>query len=395
MHYSTAEQLWLWVEGVKDVPLLVLCAISEEVQGFRGVFEQHGVVFEEGSLPGGRSIWKGTLKEKGGHCLELVVSVVGDAGDANVRTAATELLNLYHPRLFIMTGVCGGRRGAVELGDIVIASEAFDGFAGKATIGDDGQSVLLHQAVSHKVPSELIGHIGETLKGWQEGFLDKPKSKMYHVQVLLDKVLRAPNNANGAPKGLLKAELKKAVHMLDEQEWVNLIDKFLVNSSKNRDGQLASCYFDWVPGDLQPEDNFEPRIMLTQLGKDKILQCKQSANSFPIEERSRPAARVGSVISSNVVRSDMTAANWAPIIEFARNALSVEMEAYGLFQATSDYNRVKGAHPHCDVVFAKGVMDLSDPLKDDSFKDYASRAAAQWAWYFLYQRAWLVLSPSP
>lgn len=48
-----------------------------------------------------------------------------------------KLINIFQPRCLIMSGICGGRKGAVELGDIVIAKEAWDYGSGSVQTDKD------------------------------------------------------------------------------------------------------------------------------------------------------------------------------------------------------------------------------------------------------------------
>ncbi len=74
-----------------------------------------------------------TTKEKK---LKIVASYLPQMGLVSAAFSASKIINTYRPKYFIMTGICGGVKGSVSLGDIIICDSSFDLGSGKITFKD-------------------------------------------------------------------------------------------------------------------------------------------------------------------------------------------------------------------------------------------------------------------
>jgi nucleoside phosphorylase len=84
---------------------------------------QEGVVFEVGSL------------DLGGEKLHVVAALQNDVGMVPASILATKTVNVWQPRFLAMVGICAGRLGQVQLGDIVVGQQMFDYGSGKLLEG--------------------------------------------------------------------------------------------------------------------------------------------------------------------------------------------------------------------------------------------------------------------
>ncbi len=68
-----------------------------------------------------------------------------DKGPTIAAITATKAIGIWRPRFVVMTGFCAGVRGAVELGDLIVATQFFEHSSGQLR---DGQLIPLENRVS-------------------------------------------------------------------------------------------------------------------------------------------------------------------------------------------------------------------------------------------------------
>ncbi|WDZ76218.1 hypothetical protein PWG15_16680 [Ensifer adhaerens] len=110
-----------------DVDLCVITALDSEL----AVYSDRLTLVEADGLPGAR---KFMFTTSDGKPRKGVVFAVGRAGQASVASATQVLLSQYRPKLVVMSGICGGIKGKVKLGDVVVFQQVFDWDYGKWAI---------------------------------------------------------------------------------------------------------------------------------------------------------------------------------------------------------------------------------------------------------------------
>lgn len=83
-----------------------------------------------------------TTFSAGGKNLRVVATCAPQMGMPASAVATTKLISNFHPRYLAMVGICGGVRGEISLGDIVIADPCWDWGNGKRRIGEDKKVIL-------------------------------------------------------------------------------------------------------------------------------------------------------------------------------------------------------------------------------------------------------------
>ncbi len=75
----------------------------------------------------------------------IVVGIPSDTGMVDTAIIATEMLNMFKPKILMMSGVCGGKEG-LNFGDLVVAKKVFTFQKGKVSdiAGKDGKKVKLY-----------------------------------------------------------------------------------------------------------------------------------------------------------------------------------------------------------------------------------------------------------
>ncbi len=145
-----------------QVDVLVVTVLADEYDAVLRV--------EEGALPG--SHWEEQLtpqalkvafrsfQTREGGTLRIAVTQVPAMGVTATATAVSPLVHLYQPTCLAMCGICAGRRGAVELGDVIIASRVWTYDTGKVIAGrdDSGQRVerLEGEVLSYNLPASWL-----------------------------------------------------------------------------------------------------------------------------------------------------------------------------------------------------------------------------------------------
>jgi nucleoside phosphorylase/CheY-like chemotaxis protein len=105
----------------------IITALADELAGVlrlpltwrEHVFDGDGTIYHEA-----------TLSSPGGT-VTLVAATANRMGMAATATLASKIIDLYRPRYLCMTGITGGIRGRVALGDVLVADPSWDWGSGK------------------------------------------------------------------------------------------------------------------------------------------------------------------------------------------------------------------------------------------------------------------------
>jgi adenosylhomocysteine nucleosidase len=91
-------------------PTAIVSALHEELAAVLNLMPD-----EQQQVVGGRAFWRGHLH---GHDVVVVLSGIGKVAAA---TTATALIERFNVQRIVFTGVAGGLRGGVKVGDVVVA----------------------------------------------------------------------------------------------------------------------------------------------------------------------------------------------------------------------------------------------------------------------------------
>jgi len=326
-------------EQAEFVDVLIVTALKEEYEAVLQV--------EEGALPGstwvtrtgpvGLDVALRTFQAADGSALRIAVTRPLTSGGEATAQAASPLVLAYKPRCVAMCGVCAGRRGHVEQGDVIIASRVWTYDTGKREVGLDasGRSVeQLHgDALSYNIPV--------TWRQKAEAFMPQPgihwlsqRPRPYAAQMdwMLERILKGEDPAQHFERKTKCGDYTKVLGLLWKRGWLQ--DKSLNLTDEGRkhiEGQRL----------LYPDGLPEPRPFRVHVGP------------------------IGT--GRNVVRDPR-------IFEH----LSVrESTLIGLEMEASAIGAMAYLHEVPFMVVMKGVMDFADQEKDDQFKPFAARASAE------------------
>jgi len=102
-------------------------------------------------------------KPDGSH-LRVIAVTVDIMGMNATSTLATQVIDLFHPRLIAMTGIAAGIKGKVNLGDILIANPSWDSGAGKIKKDKDSGKKLFELDMKQEPLDDDLYHQVRTLQ---------------------------------------------------------------------------------------------------------------------------------------------------------------------------------------------------------------------------------------
>lgn len=151
--------------GVATVAIITALANPE----LRYVLDVFGTDWKRESREG--IVYQVTTLAVGGDEVQIVAAAQNEMGMVAAAILATKTITAWDPRIIVMTGVCAGVRGKVEVGDVVVGQQLFDYGSGKLEAGNvtpDYQPVTLSDSTCSCV-SDLAAQasrLAEIRSGW-------------------------------------------------------------------------------------------------------------------------------------------------------------------------------------------------------------------------------------
>lgn len=312
--------------------VLLLCALKDEYDQVCEVTT--GLVtlgWEEYPDANGWLVADGRFATTSGIPLNIRATYCHNMGRESVQAMASKLLNTQPACCIAMSGICAGRRGKVALGDVIFADRLWSYDAGKITI-EDGKQRFQGDMLQYR-PSPV----------WVQ--------RMHSLTPPVDSawLLQRP-----------------ALPLGDQENWVLL--RVLADEDPRQHPDFDTACPDWseVLRRLWQRQWLEKPLALTAAGRERAgeiallyLQKLPEPPAFQIH--------VAPMATGAAVTED--AGIFPCLAESMRKVLGVEMEA----SALGALGEIHGL----PVLVAKGVSDYGDALKDDRYRLFAARAAAE------------------
>ncbi len=325
-----------WLSGQIDV--LVVTALRDEYQAVLEV--------QDGALPG--SSWDirpgptkldvafRTFLTAEGTSLQVAVTRPLEKGREHTANAIAPLVTHYRPLCLAMCGICAGRRGEVEQGDVIIASRlwSYDIGAVKVETDASGQRVerFWGESLSYNIPPAWLQK-AETFSPPAGSWLStRPLVYAPQMDWMLERILQGDDPGRHDDR---------KVRCPDYQEVLKLL---------------------WKRGWLQPDS-----LNLTSSGRQhierqRLLHPAGLPGPAPFTVRVGPIGTGGKVVRDPRI--------FELLAERERKLLGLEMEA-------SAIGAIAHLHEVPYVAVIKGVNDFADEEKDDHFRSFAARASAE------------------
>lgn len=267
-----------------------------------------------------------------GNPLTIRATHASYMGREQVQALASKLINQNPAKCIAMSGICAGRRGKVSLGDVIFAERLWSYDAGKITIENGEQ----------RFQGDMLPYRPST--GWVQ--------RMQHYK-------SAPNAEWLALRPQLPYEY--------QEDWVLLrILEGTANPSQHSDCHTQCPDWPEILKRLWQKAWLEKPLVLTETGRKRaeeqqLLYPHGLPKPAPFKIEIAPIA-TGAAVTEDPKLFDRLAENM-------RKVLGIEMEASAI--------GALGEIHDIPVLVAKGVSDFGDAFKDDRYRQFAARAAAE------------------
>ena len=330
------------------VDVVILTALRLE---FDAVLEVHagadpGSTWELLTGPGGLPIAFRSFRAENEQVLRVAVAVSPDMGATAAVTTLLPLVERFKPRCLAMCGVCAGRRGKTRLGDVVAAERLFYHDSGKQLPSEVQQDLTTYKLRDDwKAALEGLDPVARFRD--TDWFRHRPLTtewREHRALIALRNDVPIPWNA--VEPGLPAEAWKRTVDALRERGLLAASGRAVTDKGRQLADNLLFEYQAALP-DLSPTGTFHP---------------------FQLH-----VAPMGS--GARVIEDE---AIWGFVSQAMRKTLALEMEGAALGELA---HRLRDRR--LDVLVMKGVMDFADHGRDDHFKEFAARAAAECLLWFL------------
>ncbi|WPB76651.1 hypothetical protein KYC5002_47645 [Archangium violaceum] len=325
------------------VDVLIVTALKEEYDAVLRV--------DTGALR--ESTWKEELDPLGlerafrsfqvaqGGTLRVLVTRAPEMGGEAAVGAVAPLISTYKPRCLAMCGVCAGREGKVELGDVIIADLLWNHEPGKLERKGSAKGA---QRIERRTTTYQLRPDWEQRAACFQAdsgspwLTERPRPYAAQMDWLLERLLRGEDPAQHPRRKQLCGDYEEVLDRLRQRKWIHAKAPWrLTKAGARYIRQRRGAHPDGLP---------EPKPFRVHVG---------------------PIATGSKVIKDPEVFETLSETNY--------KVLGLEMEA-------SAIGALARRH-HLDMLVMKGVTDFADSGKNDHFKPFAARASAECLLSFL------------
>lgn len=140
------------------VDAAIITAVTEEFESVQASFGNGQIVKVENDPQTYHMV---ELADKNGEKHTILLAMLPTMGLTAAANTTTKIINKFSPDKIFMVGICGGIKGEVELGDVVVASSTWDYGSGKIKPKKEGESCYY----TFEPSPNQISIIPETLDG--------------------------------------------------------------------------------------------------------------------------------------------------------------------------------------------------------------------------------------
>lgn len=154
-----------------QVDCVVITAVPTETESVL----KCGLVWDKYLISGDPTTYYLSELEKNNRKIKLLLAQQNQMGMPAASVLTTKIIYAFSPKMICMVGIAGGRKGEVELGDLIIVSESWDYGSGKIQPKKNGEGMILspepHQInVFSAIKEYLMGNFDDLLyeirKNW-------------------------------------------------------------------------------------------------------------------------------------------------------------------------------------------------------------------------------------
>ncbi len=337
------------IVAASRVDVLVIVALKDELDGVMAV--DAGAVEKSWSHhkdSSGFRYYRRSYMTYNGNTLRFAAARAQKMAGESATRVATRLVGELKPRCLAMTGICAGRRGKVELGDLVVGQRLYEYDAGKliAFEDTDGNRIeeFLPDIEMFRLDSRWAHECEEfDLARIQHAADSRPLCFAEQEEWLLHAALVAERGGGPDPSNHVERSNRCP-------QWAKVLERL------------------WKSGVLR-----DSTIKLTDEGRNR---AQRLAVLYPDGPPPRPKFRIHvapMATGSSVVVDDLL---FDRLEKYGRKLLAIDMEASAIV-AVAEAEQVRYA------LVAKCVQDFADADKDDLLRRYAARVSAEFVFDFL------------
>lgn len=161
----------------KQYDVAIITALQDEMAQVRDAFDIYETTIAQSnsrekydwvdvSCSNETHIFKATRVEKiNGKSINVISASAVKMGMSNTAVLATKIILKYKPKVIVMLGICAGKEGDTELGNILIADRTFDYQAGKIKqVGE--QEIFFPDPDIHSFDSTFLAKFEDKKDAW-------------------------------------------------------------------------------------------------------------------------------------------------------------------------------------------------------------------------------------
>ena len=324
--------------------VVIVTAIKEEYDAVLEVNEGAwtGSAWVEQPGPVGLPVSFRDFQTEDGKRLRVAVTWAVEMGQVATTGIASSLVEAYGPRCLAMCGVCAGRRGKVQLGDVIIADLLWQYDFGKREVEytQTGEHVerFLGRQLSYSLGAEWKQRAQQFQPAKDSAWLAlRPRTYEAQEDWVLTRLLEAEDPREHPERKQRCADFSKVMQRLREGEFITGSPPQLTDAGRE---YIQKKVYDHPDGLPEPECGVHVAPIATgnSVVKDEKIFERLSERDYQVRGLEMEAAAIG---------------------------------------ALAELRKID------HMVVMKGVMDFADPAKNDNFKSFAARASAECLLAFL------------
>lgn len=317
----------------KEIDVLLICALKDEYDQVLEVREGliGGAWEEKNDLASGRIVADGVFRANGDTEIMIRATYMSFMGREQAQAIVSQSISGHSVKCIAMSGICAGRRGKVELGDVVFADRLWSYDFGKSIV-ENGKEVFQGDTLQYRPGEVYVQHMQNTKPSIDNLWVGTRPKLTYEYQenwVLLQLMndrdpLQHPDITQNCP------DWAEVLQRLWEREWVNEpLD--ITDAGRKHIATLVLLYPDALPRPTGFQIHVAPMATGATVKEDK---------------------EIFSILAGS-----------------ARKVLALDMEASGVAALAEAHG--------IPAVIAKGVSDCGDTFKDDRYRKFGARASAE------------------
>lgn len=181
-------------ENSINVDIAIITAVEEEFNAVKACYDG----WKEIKLGNDPNLYYLTdVFGKEGSMQSILLSVLPEMGLTSASNLTTRIIDRFHPVRVFMTGICGGVKGQVKIGDLVIASNSWDYGSGKIKPSKKKNG---HYYSFEASPNQISVPNLNTLKLSADGIIERITTEWnkYHMDMPMDPKLHIGPMPSGA-----------------------------------------------------------------------------------------------------------------------------------------------------------------------------------------------------